>query len=157
MRKVHSNRDSGNGGQPARIFPLAAAVLAFGMVVLSPDAQAQTTKYANDQAELVRRVEQGEQENGYCAKTNFPRRNDIGDFFKYLDDAKDGLEFHAKSDYPNSGGCSYYRILSVDGESSKRCLKTRSWACFDKGDQNGKCAKVDRTWCKDGKLWKRTE
>lgn len=117
-------------------------------------AQAQVPSYAADKAELIRRVEAGESENGFCAKVSFPARTNIEDFFGYLDGAKPGAEFFARSDYGTSGGCSYYRILSAFQDKGLACLQTKSWACFDKGDQSGQCHSVERHWCREGNMWR---
>jgi len=138
----------------AKIFSISCLVsVAATLGAFSFAAHAQKSNYAADQAELVRRVEAGERENGFCATVNFPRRNVIGDFFEYLDDAEEGSEYFARSDYPSSGGCSYYRILFVSDSGGNKCARTRSWACFDKGDQSGSCFKIDRTWCRQGTNW----
>lgn len=123
------------------------------VVTASFEAYAQTAGYAADKAELIRRVEAGEREGGFCATVKFPRRTVVDDYFTFLDVAVDGAEFFARSDYTKSGGCTYYRVMSASNDAGKKCRRMRSWACIDKGDQSGACFKIDRTWCHDGKIW----
>ncbi|MBS0240911.1 MAG: hypothetical protein JSS20_01955 [Proteobacteria bacterium] len=128
-------------------------VAAASVVTLAANVQAQPAGYAADRDELVRRVEAGQNEDGFCATTKFPFRTEIGEFFGYLDSAKEGSEYFARSDYGTSGGCSYYRVLYAFKKDGQFCNRMRSWACFDKGGQAGQCSKIDRTWCRDDKGW----
>lgn len=147
---MHVISTTGSFPRPSRPAPTTALAAAFLACTLVSSAHAQRTDPSPPYSELVRKVEAGEQENGFCATVNWPRRTDIADFQAYLEQSVQDSVFLARSDYGNTGGCSYYRIQSAFQQNGQRCVETLSWACFDKGVDAGRCAKVSRNWCRDG-------
>src|SRR5262245_41053784 len=95
-------------------------------ILSSTAAHAQRTDPTPPPAELVRKVEAGERENGFCATVNWPYRTSTDDFQRYLDQGAQNAVFLARSDYGTTGGCSYYLIQSAFQQGERRCVGTLS-------------------------------
>lgn len=135
---------------------LVRAILLACAVLVAPGAMAQLSS-PQEQAqlrktqELMRKAEAGERENGICATLlHWPLRTSVDDFFRYLDDGRIGAEFFARSRYPSTGGCSYYRVKAqLASPENHKCWRTSHWSCFDFGSEAGKCSALERVWCRD--------
>ena len=93
-------------------------------------------------ADLIRKAEAGQQEQGFCAGTGWPKGDDVAAFTSFLSAAAVGT---AKSNTFENGNCQFDSVIRVHEESGGKCVTLRTWICVS----GGKCGRASTVECLD--------
>ena len=125
-----------------------AALAAIAVVSLGATAHAQSEGPSNTEleqmAELVRKAEARERENGHCATLAWPVRDSLDPFYAFLDEGRQGGIYLAKLQIGNIRGCSYYRMDATYTDQGRKCARPMGWACTE----GAACAVSRAAWCR---------
>jgi hypothetical protein len=96
-------------------------------------------------AEMIRKAEAHEKEDGFCTQVGWPRFAGGADAFTvYLKAAKVGTW---KVNTFDNGNCQYDRVTSITPENGGKCIAYTYWAC----DKGGTCGISKASDCLDSK------
>lgn len=129
----------------------AGFLLALAAIAAAPGAHAQQGDLSNtvreQMAEITRKGEAKEPENGYCATLGWPIRASLDPFYAFLGEGRAGGIYLAKLQTGSVRGCSYYKMIgNFTNDSGQTCACTVGWAC----NEGGNCVVSRATWCNAG-------
>ncbi len=120
---------------------ICALVLLDQTSIGATPAMAQTAE-GRQIAEIVRKSEAGEQENGFCASTGWPPGDNLEWFTMFLRNARVGSW---KVNAFANGNCQLDRVTLIVPENDGRCITYRLYSCT----KGGTCGIGQVTDCLD--------